>query len=333
MDAGVETARLEAWFSWIWSVLKATTIGAVVWIGVWLVDRNALRVGILVWLIILVEEMFKPTRKIIKQWSKIGKLYASVERISDVLERQPTVINLPGAKPAPALRGQVEFKNVRFAYQLDPEDRPVVTVGEERRWALNGISFKASPGEVVALVGHSGAGKTSVVQLLPRLYDPQHGQVVLDGQDVRSFTLESLRLQISMVLQETVLFSGSVAENISYGRPSATREEIVEAAKRANAHDFIQEMDEGYDTELSERATNLSGGQRQRIAVARAGITPPLPTRYGRPLPSPDMARSRVASKKRNSSASPRLHPASIRDGIRFPSARSSPPISTTKGS
>jgi ABC-type multidrug transport system fused ATPase/permease subunit/aminoglycoside phosphotransferase (APT) family kinase protein len=273
MDAAMETARLEAWFSWVWSVLKALTMGAVVWIGVWLIDRNAgLSLGVLVWLVILIEEMFKPTRKIIKEWNKIGKLYASVERIADVLNRHATVVDLPGARPAPALRGRVEFENVSFAYQLDPEDAAGVAVGEGRRQALSNVSFKASPGEVVALVGHSGAGKTSIAQLLPRLYDPQKGRVLLDGHDVRSFTLESLRSQISMVLQETVLFSGTVADNISYGRPKATRDEIVRAAIRANAHEFIEQMPDGYDTELSERASNLSGGQRQRIAVARAII-------------------------------------------------------------
>jgi ABC-type multidrug transport system fused ATPase/permease subunit len=271
-DAALETARLEAWFSWVWSVLKAVAIGAVVWIGVWLMRRNALELGVLVWLVILIEEMFKPTRRIIKQWNKIGKLYASAERIADVLDREATVTDLPGARPAPMLRGEVRFEDVSFAYQLDPEDDGGVVVGRTRRRALEQVGFRASPGEVVALVGHSGAGKTSIAQLLPRLYDPQGGRVLIDGYDVRSFTLASLRSQISMVLQETILFSGTVAENISYGRPEASREEIVESAKRANAHEFIELMPNGYDTELSERASNLSGGQRQRIAIARAII-------------------------------------------------------------
>jgi ABC-type multidrug transport system fused ATPase/permease subunit len=271
-DAALETARLEAWFSWVWSVLKAVAIGAVVWIGVWLMSRNALELGVLVWLVILIDEMFKPTRRIIKQWNKVGKLYASAERIADVLDREATVTDLPGARPAPMLRGEVRFEDVSFAYQLDPEDDGGVVVGRKRRRALEHVGFGASPGEVVALVGHSGAGKTSIAQLLPRLYDPQGGRVLIDGYDVRSLTLASLRSQISMVLQETILFSGTVAENISYGRPEASREEIVEAAKRANAHEFIEQMPNGYDTELSERASNLSGGQRQRIAIARAII-------------------------------------------------------------
>lgn len=273
MDAAYETSRLEAWFSWVWSTLKAVAIGAVVWIGLFVVPREALPLGILVMLVILVEEMFKPTRKIIKEWNKIGKLFASVERVGDVLDREPTVKDEPGAVVAPRLRGDIEFRNVSFAYKLDPEDADnVAATGPELRQALKDMSFTVSQGEVVALVGHSGAGKSTIAQLVPRLYDPQEGRVLLDGHDVRSFTIESLRDQISVVLQETVLFRGTVADNIAYGRDRATREEIVAAARQANAHEFIEQMPDGYDTELSERASNLSGGQRQRLAIARALI-------------------------------------------------------------
>jgi ABC-type multidrug transport system fused ATPase/permease subunit len=273
MTAGLDTARLEAWFSWIWSVLKALAMGTVVWVGLFVVGQDALSLGILVMCVRLIDEMFKPTRKIIKEWNKIGKLFASVEQIAEVLDREPTVKDEPGAVPAPRLKGRVEFREVSFAYKLDPEDADEATgVGSHHRRALTNFSFKVEPGEVVALVGHSGAGKTTVAQLLPRLYDPQEGEVLLDGQDVRKFTLATLRDQISVVLQETVLFSGSVADNIAYGREGATREEVVDAAKRANADEFIEEMPDGYDTELSERASNLSGGQRQRIAIARALI-------------------------------------------------------------
>jgi ABC-type multidrug transport system fused ATPase/permease subunit len=273
MDAAYETARLEAWFSWVWRVLRAIAIGAVVWIGIFLVDRGALTVGILVMCVLLIEEMFKPTRRIIKEWNKIGKLFASVERIAEVLEREAAVADAPGALAAPRLSGRVEFRNVSFAYKLDPQDADsVVGPSAELRQALSDVSFAATPGEVVALVGHSGAGKSTIAQLVPRLYDPQEGEVLLDGVNVRAFTLESLRAQISVVLQETVLFSGTVAENISYGKEDATRAEIVDAAKQANAHEFIIQMPEGYDTELSERASNLSGGQRQRLAIARALI-------------------------------------------------------------
>ena len=270
MDASLDLARYEAMFSFTVSVLEALSIGAVVWIGLWMLDQSLITVGTLVFLVILVGNMFRPTRRIVKEWNTVGKVYASIERIGDVLEREPTVRDLPGAVPAPRIRGGVEFRDVSFAYELEPEDR----LGEEERHraALHHVSFAVAPGEVVALVGPSGAGKSTVAQLLPRLYDPQSGAVLLDGRDVREFTLESLREQMSMVLQDTVLFHGTVAENIAYGRAGATEDEVAAAARLAHAHEFIEGLPEGYRTDLSERAQNLSGGQRQRIAIARAFI-------------------------------------------------------------
>jgi len=137
---------------------------------------------------------------------------------------------------------------------------------------LNGLSFEIQPGQIVAVVGHTGAGKSTIAQLLPRLYDPNEGQILIDGHDIRDFTLESLRAQMSMVLQEAVLFTGSIVENIAYGRPDATGIEIIEAARDANADEFISKFPDGYYTILAERGSNLSGGQRQRISIARAFI-------------------------------------------------------------
>jgi len=278
MEAALAGAGLEAKFSWVVSVLEALCISAIVWLGFYLVDRKALTVGLLVMFILLIQNMFKPTRRIIKEWNTVGKIYASVERIGELLDREPTVRDEPGAVEAPRVVGHLEFRDVSFAYQADPEpgDKAGKQAGNGSapplRLALDRMSFTVAPGQTVALVGPSGAGKSTVAQLVPRLYDPHAGHVLLDGHDMREYTLESLRAQISMVLQETVLFSGTVAGNIGYGRADATREEIVAAAKRANAHEFIQQMPEGYDTELNERAANLSGGQRQRIAIARAFI-------------------------------------------------------------
>jgi ABC-type multidrug transport system fused ATPase/permease subunit len=267
MQAALQSVGLEARFSWVVGVLEALTISAVVWLGVWLVDRQAITVGTLVLFVILIQDMFKPTKRIIKEWTTIGKVRASVERVAEVLAREPAVRDLPGAEVAPSFEGRIEFHHVDFAYRPDPED---VLEGDQAPAALEDVSFSVRPGEIVALVGHSGAGKSTIAQLIPRLYDPQSGTVRIDGRDITVFTLDSLRKQISIVLQETLLFHGSVAHNIGYGRPEATRQEIVAAAERANADEFIGWMAGGYDAELDERAANLSGGQRQRISIARA---------------------------------------------------------------
>ncbi len=272
MEAALQTARLEAGFSWTVKSLEALAVAAVVWVVVLLQQRsNEISIGDLVLFLALIDQMFKPTRRIIKEWSLIGKVLASIERVAELLARTPSVDDLPDAVPAPALQGWVELRHISFAYQSELQDG-AASDGQAIRLTLDDISFRVAPGEVVALVGPSGAGKSTVAQLVPRLYDPQAGAVLIDGHDIRHFTLDSLRAQIGMVLQDTILFTGTVAYNIAYGRPEASREEIVSAAREANAHEFIERMPDGYDTELSERAANLSGGQRQRIAIARALI-------------------------------------------------------------
>jgi ABC-type multidrug transport system fused ATPase/permease subunit len=268
MNAVLRTARLEALFGFTVSLLEALVIAVVVLIGARLVDASVIQAGLLVSFILLIQGMFKPTRRIIKEWNTVGKIYASVERIGELLDREPAVGDLEGARPAPPLTGAVEFRDVSFAYQSATEgdaDGP-------SRLTLQSLSFSLEAGDVVALVGHSGAGKSTIAQLLPRLYDPQAGAVLMDGHDIRSFTIDSLRAQISMVLQETILLRGTVADNIAYGREGATFEDVVTAAQRAQAHDFINAMPQGYDTVLGERAATLSGGQRQRLAIARAFI-------------------------------------------------------------
>jgi len=169
------------------------------------------------------------------------------------------VADLPGARTAPPFRGRIEFDHVNFHYQPDAE-------------ILHDVSFRIDAGQLAALVGPTGAGKTTIISLIPRFYDPVSGTVKIDGQDVRRFTQKSLREQISFVLQETVLFHGPVWHNIAYGKPGASRSEILRAAEIANANEFIDRLPEGYDTVLGERGVTLSGGQRQRIAIARAVI-------------------------------------------------------------
>ena len=266
MHAALESVSLEARFSWVIGVLEAVTTAAVVWLGIWLRKHDALSIGTLVLFVILIENMFKPTRKIIKEWATLGKIRASLERVGEVLVRVPAVHDRPGAVSVSPFRGHLQFRHVSFAYR--PEE--FVPGGPDVPPVLHDVTFETHPGQIVALVGPSGAGKTTIAQLIPRLYDPTDGQVVVDGRDIRGLTLECLRRQIGFVMQETTLFRGSVAHNIAYGRPEATREEILAAARQANADEFIELLPDGYDTELHERASNLSGGQRQRIAIARA---------------------------------------------------------------
>ena len=216
-----------------------------------------------------IDDMFKPSKRLISEWNAFGKLYASLERISDLIDLEPEVHDKPGAIPAPRFRGKIEFQNVVFSY---PSMEASKKGDGKSRPTLNGLSFTIQPGQVVAVVGHTGAGKSTIAQLIPRLYDPNEGQILIDGRDIRDYTLESLRAQMSMVLQESVLFTGSIVENIAYGRPDASGIEIIEAAKNANADEFISKFPEGYYTVLAERGSNLSGGQRQRIAIARAFI-------------------------------------------------------------
>jgi len=272
MNAALEAATYQARFSWVISVVGAASTSAVIWVGTWLIFGNPIRmeVGDLGRFIIWIDDMFKPSKRLISEWNAFGKLYASLERINDLIDMKPEVHDKPGALKAPPFRGRIEFRNVVFSY---PTAEPSKKDGDKKpRPTLNGLSFEIQPGQVVAVVGHTGAGKSTIAQLIPRLYDPNAGQILIDGRDIRDFTLESLRAEMSMVLQESILFTGSIVENIAYGRPDASGADIIEAAQNANAHEFISKFPDGYYTLLEERGSNLSGGQRQRIAIARAFI-------------------------------------------------------------
>jgi ABC-type multidrug transport system fused ATPase/permease subunit len=259
LESGFAAARAQERFSWAADVVTAAATAAVLWFGVHRVVGGAMTVGTLVVFVSYTRSFFKPLRTAIKQGNKISRAAARIERVADLLEVEEGVRDLPGARPAPRLTGRIEFRGVWFEYE---RAKPV----------LRGVDLVVPAGRVTAVVGPSGAGKTTLAALVPRLYDPTRGVVAIDGHDVRDFTLTTLRTQVSMVLQESVLLSASLHENIAYGRPSASFDEIVAAAKAASAHDFITALPEGYDTIVGERGETLSGGQRQRIAIARAVI-------------------------------------------------------------
>jgi subfamily B ATP-binding cassette protein MsbA len=231
----------------------------VLWYGARLVLAGELTAGSLLVFFLYLGKMYQPMRDLSKMTDTLSKAAVGFERISEVLRTESQVRDLPGARAARRFGGRIEFERVTFGY-------------EERVHVLRDVSLKVEPGQFAALVGPTGAGKSSLLGLVARLYDPLSGTVKIDDEDVRRFTLDSLRRQVSFVLQEAVLFRAPVWQNIAYGRPGASREEVVRAAVSANAHEFIERLPEGYDTVLGERGTTLSGGQRQLIAIARAVI-------------------------------------------------------------
>jgi ATP-binding cassette subfamily B protein len=257
LETGLAATMTGERFSWMVDVLGGIVTAAVLGFGVQRVMVGAMTPGSLVVFVSYIRNFYKSLKSTIKHTIKITKAGAHVERVVELLEIKEGVTDLPGARPAPRFEGLVEFRGVRFEYE---PGHPV----------LKDLDLIFRGGEVTAIVGPTGGGKSTLVSLIPRLYDPSEGCVLIDGQDIRAWTLRSLRSQISVVLQESVLLQASVAENIGYGRPSATFDEIKAAATAANAHEFIMELPEGYNTLVGERGETLSGGQRQRIAIARA---------------------------------------------------------------
>jgi ABC-type multidrug transport system fused ATPase/permease subunit len=230
----------------------------VTYFGAWQVLSGALSLGDLTVFVFYLGLFLSPLWALSRQVNQIGKSLVSGERIIELLNAEPTVKDSPDARAAPAFDGRVTFEDVGFAYE------------DEAGEVLRGVSFDVEAGSRVALVGVSGAGKTTVTSLIARLYDPQEGRVLIDGEDVRDFTLKSLRDSITFVPQDPMLFRATVTENIAYGRPGASREEVEAVAELAGADGFVRELPEGYNTLLSERGESLSGGQRQRISIARA---------------------------------------------------------------
>ncbi len=258
-EASLTGTRLEAHLERLVQIILAFGTCAVVWYGVVRVQVGALTPGDLLVFTAYLTGMYKPIRRLASLASRIAKATVCGQRIASILDLEPEIRDRADAKPAPPLRGDISFDQVVFGYR---PDRP----------ALRSVDFKISAGETVALMGESGSGKSTIANLILRFYQPSSGRISIDGVEVGAYTLESLRQQIAIVLQDSVLFRASIRNNIAYGRLEATMDEIIAAAKAADAHDFIEALPDGYDTLVGERGASLSGGQRQRIAIARAMI-------------------------------------------------------------
>ncbi len=224
-----------------------------------------LQVGEMVAFVAYMERLYNPLRRLINSSTTLTQSIASMDRVFEFVDEKYDIEDQKGAVPVKNAQGSVYFDHVSFQYS------------DENEWVLNDINLDVRPGETVALVGMSGGGKSTLVSLIPRFYDVTHGRILLDGRDIREYQVRSLRDNIGMVLQDNILFSDSVRLNILMGNPEASEEEVIRAAKAANAHDFILNLPDGYDTEVGERGVKLSGGQKQRIAIARVFLkNPPL---------------------------------------------------------
>jgi ATP-binding cassette, subfamily B, bacterial len=257
MRARLQLALLESGFGLVAATLLAIGTAGALYVGVRHIRSGILTLGNLLLVMGYLGQLYSPLKTISKKASSLQSQLASAERAFALLDETPDVLERQHARPLRQASGQIEFRNVSFAY-------------DGRQLALDRISFEVRPGTCVGIVGETGAGKTTLLSLLMRFYDPTEGQILLDGLDLRDYQVDDLRSQYSMVLQEPVLFSTSLAENIAYARSRATPEAIIEAARAANAHDFISRLPDGYETLVGERGMRLSGGERQRISLARA---------------------------------------------------------------
>lgn len=261
-EAAMLNIRLMSMLTPTVEFLAALAVTVIVWFGGYEVVEGRITAGALVAFLTYAVNLANPVKRISRAFGTMQQALAAADRVFAVMDLPEMIADKLDAKPLPKVTGRVKVDNVSFSYN---EEAP----------AVKNISFDVKPGQMIAFVGPSGAGKSTIANLLPRFYDVTEGSITVEGMDVRDVTLSSLREQIGIVPQETMLFSGTVWENIRYGRLDATNEEIVEAAKAANADEFIRQLPNGYDTKLGERGVNISGGQRQRLAIARAILKDP----------------------------------------------------------
>lgn len=234
------------------------------YIGIKVIGVGEIGIGTFMAFSTYISMFWSPIRNLANFYNKIVTNISAAERIFDILDTEPEIMDHKGAEELPDIKGEVEFDHISFAYSDEPD-----------RYVLNDVSFKIKSGETIALVGPTGAGKTTVVNLISRFYDSKKGRILIDGYDIKEVSLYSLRRQMGVMTQDNFLFSGTIKDNIRYGKLNATDEEIIAAAKAVNAHDFIMKLEKGYDTEISERGARLSIGQRQLLAFARTMVSQP----------------------------------------------------------
>ncbi len=262
LQLSIKRTRLIAALAPVMEMLTLIGLTGILWYGGREVIRGVLTPGQLIAFLGYIAIALVPLTQVSQAFGIYQQGLASAERIFEVLDARPEIKEIPGAVEMPQVKGYVELKDVYFGY-------------DEKKLVLEGINLEVKPGQRIALVGPSGAGKTSLVSLIPRFYDLLSGTITIDGYDIKKVKLASLRKQIGIVSQEAILFNGNIRDNIAYGRVEASNEEIIEAAKKANAHNFIMALPAGYETQVGERGLKLSGGERQRIAIARAILKDP----------------------------------------------------------
>jgi subfamily B ATP-binding cassette protein MsbA len=259
VTAALKARSVKALLSPVVTIVVAICTAIVLWRGAALILAGTMTVGSLTVYLAYLSRFFKPVKDLATTTNAIAQVTVGVERVRSILDTDTVIPDPPDGLDPETLKGEIEFRNVAFGY--NPET-PILT----------DVSFHIQPGEFVGIVGPTGSGKSTVVSLIPRFYDADSGSVLVDGKDVRDYRIKPLRDQIGYVLQDTVLFHGTILENIAFGNPHATKDEIIAAAKLANADEFISRMPMGYDTLVGERGSTLSGGQRQRIGIARVMV-------------------------------------------------------------